>query len=102
MTIISQAITRLFDFRLLLLASLFLFASCAQVVRPTGGITDSKPPVVLNYFPENKTSNFHLNSFTIKFDEYFVVKDINKQWIISPPLKAAPDYKIKGKTLSFF
>jgi uncharacterized protein (DUF2141 family) len=99
MTITSQAITRLFDFRLLLLALLFLFASCAQVVRPTGGITDSKPPVVLNYFPENKTSNFHLNSFTIKFDEYFVVKDINKQWIISPPLKAAPDYKIKGKTL---
>jgi hypothetical protein len=76
-----------------------MLASCAQVVRPTGGKTDSSPPVVLGFFPENKTINFTGNSFSIKFDEYFAVKDINKQWIISPPLKATPEYKIKGKTL---
>lgn len=76
-----------------------LVASCAQVVRPTGGKTDNNPPKVLKYLPENKSLNFNQKSISILFDEFFTVKDINKQWIISPPLKKMPDYKIKGKLL---
>jgi uncharacterized protein (DUF2141 family) len=79
---------------------MLLLASCAQVVRPTGGKTDTKAPEVIKFLPENKSLQFKQKSFIIQFDEFFVVKDVSKQWIISPPLKSSPEYKIKGKTLT--
>jgi uncharacterized protein (DUF2141 family) len=85
---------------LLLGFMLLLWASCAQVVRPTGGKSDVKAPEVLKYLPENNSLEFKQKSFSIQFDEFFVVKDVSKQWIISPPLKSIPEYKIKGKTLT--
>jgi uncharacterized protein (DUF2141 family) len=78
----------------------FLLAACAQVVRPTGGKTDTSPPKVLKYLPENNTLQFNGKGFSIQFDEFFTVKDVSKQWIISPPLKNTPEYKIKGKILN--
>jgi hypothetical protein len=83
-----------------IIALLLLFVACAQVVRPTGGATDSKAPQVLKYLPENKSLAFKGKSFSILFDEFIVVKDPNKQWIISPPLRALPEFKIKGKMLT--
>lgn len=76
-----------------------IITSCAQVVRPTGGKTDNNPPKALKFLPENKSLSFSQKSISILFDEFFTVKDINKQWIISPPLKRMPEYKIKGKLL---
>lgn len=81
-------------------AVLMLYAGCAQVVRPTGGASDRKAPEVVKFIPENKSLQFKGKSFSILFNEYFVVKDPNKQWIISPPLKQTPEYKIKGKMLT--
>lgn len=79
---------------------ILLFAACAQVVRPTGGKTDSESPQVVKYLPENKTLNFNGKAFSIQFNEFFVIRDVSKQWIISPPLKTTPEYKIKGKLLT--
>jgi len=79
---------------------IILFTGCAQVVRPTGGQADIKAPEILRYLPENKTLQFNGQTFSIEFNEFFVVKDPNKQWIISPPLKQTPDYKIRGKLLT--
>lgn len=77
-----------------------LLSACAQVVRPTGGKTDSNPPKVLKYLPENKSLHFNSKTFSMQFDEFFTIKDVSKQWIISPPLKNTPEYKIKGKMLT--
>lgn len=77
-----------------------LVAACAQVVRPTGGKTDTEAPMVMKYAPENKSLQFKSKTFSIQFNEFFVVRDVSKQWIISPPLKSTPEYKIKGKTLT--
>lgn len=77
-----------------------LLTSCAQVVRPTGGKSDTEAPIVLKYLPENKSLQFRSKTFSILFNEFFVVKDVSKQWIISPPLKNTPEYKIKGKLLT--
>jgi hypothetical protein len=85
---------------LVLVVQLILMVSCAQVVRPTGGPTDNKAPQVLKYLPEDKSLAFKGKSFSILFDEFIVVKDPNKQWIISPPLRNLPEYKIKGKMLT--
>ncbi len=78
---------------------LLLINSCAQVVRPSGGEQDRKPPQILKISPENKSLNFKGNTISIVFDEYFKIVDASNQWLISPPLKYTPEYKIKGKTL---
>ena len=82
-----------------LIATVCLAVSCAQVVRPTGGKTDNTAPKVISFLPENKSLQFRGKSLSIMFDEFFTVKDVSKQWIISPPLKKMPEYKIKGKLL---
>ena len=76
-----------------------LLSQCAIVVKPTGGPKDVTPPKVLSYTPDNKSTGFRSNKIRITFDEYFQLKDLNKQLIISPPLKHAPQTLIKGKTL---
>jgi uncharacterized protein (DUF2141 family) len=83
-----------------LTATVCLAVSCAQVVRPTGGKTDNAAPKVISFLPENKSLQFKGKSLSIMFDEFFTVKDVSKQWIISPPLKKMPEYKIKGKLLT--
>jgi uncharacterized protein (DUF2141 family) len=82
------------------MAVLCFVVSCAQVVRPTGGKTDNNAPEVVRFLPENKSLQFKGKSFSILFNEFFTVKDVSKQWIISPPLKTMPEYKIKGKLLT--
>lgn len=74
-------------------------SGCAQVVAPTGGPKDVTPPKVLTYSPGNKSALFHENKIDITFDEYIQLKDLSKQFIISPPLKHLPVPVIKGKTL---
>lgn len=83
-------------FYALLLAVLF---SCAHPVSPGGGPKDMKPPEVLACFPENGSANFGVDRFTIDFDEFVVLEDVQNQALISPPLNETPDFKIKGKSL---
>ena len=83
-----------------LLFAVLIVTSCAQVVRPTGGKSDNAEPEVVKFLPDNQSLNFKGKAFSIEFNEFFTVKDINKQWIISPPLKTIPEYKIKGKMLT--
>jgi hypothetical protein len=78
----------------------FLFFSCAQVVPPGGGPRDVKSPEAQKFSPPNGSNNFNQQEFSIYFDEFFSIKDQAAQWIISPPLKNAPDAIIKGKKLT--
>lgn len=78
---------------------LLLTASCANPVAPTGGPKDEKPPTILKTVPLNQSTNFTGNEISIYFDEYINLKDISTQLIISPPLKEAPEFKVKGKRL---
>jgi len=73
--------------------------SCARPGSPGGGPKDKDAPVVLSTFPENGSANFNTDKFTIEFDEFIKLADIQKQALISPPLFKQPDFKIKGKSL---
>lgn len=72
---------------------LFLFAlitfSCARVGSPVGGSKDTIPPVVVGSNIDSSRINVprDIKELRIDFDEYINLKDINKQLIISPPLK---------------
>ena len=86
------------SYLLLLLAGLLL-AGCAQVVKPTGGPRDIEPPKIVESTPQNYSPGFASDRIILKFDEFIQTKDLNKQMIISPPLKYKPVVKVKGKYL---
>lgn len=79
---------------------MILLASCAQIVSPGGGKRDSNPPRVLKYTPDSAKIGFNSKSIEINFDEYIQLKDLNNQFIISPPLNKTPDVAVKNKTLT--
>lgn len=73
-----------------LLTSLLLLTNCAKRGTITGGDKDTIAPKIINSVPGNFTTNFKGNEIKINFDELIKVKDINKQLIISPPMKKQP------------
>jgi len=85
---------------LCLLSSIFcLLFSCAQQGSLTGGAKDEKPPEVVSSVPANFTTHFKSDHIEISFNEYFDLKDIAKQLVVSPPMTKKPDFKVKGKKL---
>ena len=85
-----------FIFRLLFL---LLWTSCAIQVPPGGGEQDKEVPKVVKSEPENFGTNFKGKSFSITFDEFIQLKDVQSQLLVSPPLSQFPEVKIRKKTL---
>ncbi|WP_298531122.1 Ig-like domain-containing protein [uncultured Algibacter sp.] len=73
-----------------------LFINCANRGRPEGGPKDETPPVILSSSPENYSTNFEGNEIKVYFDEYIKIKDLQKQLIISPPMKTQPEVSPLG------
>lgn len=71
--------------------SLILMASCAKRGTITGGTKDTLAPVLNASWPKNRTTNFNGNEIKLVFDEYVKLKNLNKQLIVSPPLKNQPE-----------
>jgi len=78
---------------------LFLLASCALQVPPSGGNKDTTPPKALKFTPENYSVNFPKTDIRITFNEFIQLKDIAAQLIVSPPLKYTPETKVRSKSL---
>ncbi len=72
---------------------------CANPVTPSGGPKDTTPPAFLKSEPPPFTTYFHSKTIRLYFDEYVQLKDVQKNLIISPPMKSEPDLKIKGKSV---
>ncbi len=69
---------------------IFLFFSiinCAKKASPTGGPKDTIPPVLISASPKLNTTFFDKEEVKFIFNEYVTLNDIDKQLIISPPLK---------------
>ena len=85
--------------RFILFSLLAILGSCAQIVNPTGGAKDDKPPVVTETKPDNQSTSFAKNKIIIRFDEFIQLNNPDDQIIISPPLGVKPTFVNKGKTL---
>ena len=68
-----------------------IMASCAKRGSITGGSKDTLAPVLNASFPKNLSTNFKGKEIKLVFDEYVKLKNINKQLIISPPMKNQPE-----------
>ncbi len=72
------------------------FTKCARKGSPSGGPIDSISPVMVIAKPEYKSVNFKEKKIKLSFDEFIRFKDLNKQLIISPPMKNAPIISPQG------
>jgi len=74
---------------LLLFIICFLVHSCARVGSPVGGPKDSLAPKFLGSNIDSTRINVKrdIRELRLDFDEYITLKDINKNLIISPPIK---------------
>ncbi|MDR6372773.1 uncharacterized protein (DUF2141 family) [Chryseobacterium bernardetii] len=74
---------------LLLLVICFLVHSCARVGSPVGGPKDTLAPKFLSSNIDTTRINVKrdIHQLRLDFDEYVTLKDINKNLIISPPIK---------------
>ncbi|TDE06555.1 Ig-like domain-containing protein [Flavobacterium hiemivividum] len=78
------------NLRYISLLLLIVIASCAKRGSITGGLKDTIAPVLKTSFPENFSTNFKGDEIKLTFDENIKLKNLNKQLIISPPMKYEP------------
>lgn len=81
--------------------TLLILTSCAKRGFITGGDKDTLAPRITSSYPENFKTNFKGNEIKINFDELIKVKNINKQLIISPPMKKQPIIVPQGNASKF-
>jgi uncharacterized protein (DUF2141 family) len=93
---LTKLYTNIFSFFFLLIVY-----SCANVSAPTGGAKDKISPKIENQIPINGTTNFTEKKLRIWFDEYVTVKDLNSEFLSSPPFKKVPKFLLKGKSVEF-
>lgn len=91
------------DYRILflLLFFAFFFTDCAKRGMPGGGPIDTIPPTFIRSLPDNYSRNFKAQEIRIYFDEFVRLKDLNKQVIVSPPLKNRPIISPQGNSARF-
>ena len=78
------------NYRFILFLLLFVCISCAKKGSITGGLKDTIAPTLKISFPENFSTNFKGNQIKLTFDEYIKLKGLEKQLIVSPPMKNEP------------
>ncbi|MBC7640858.1 MAG: Ig-like domain-containing protein [Flavobacterium sp.] len=78
-------------YKYLFLFLLIISASCAKRGSIDGGRKDTLAPVLKMSFPKNGTVNFTGKEIKLVFDEYVKLKGVEKQLIISPPMKQNPE-----------
>ena len=78
-------------FKFLFFLSILIFAtSCARTGRPEGGPKDEEAPLFVTANPPYESINFDKKEIKIEFNEYVKLKNLNKQLVISPPMKNPP------------
>ena len=79
--------------------STVLLLQCASIQSPSGGKKDTNPPTVLSSIPKQAETMVKPSMIQIQFDEFFVLKNLANELLISPPLNEAPIISQKGKSL---
>lgn len=74
-----------------------MFTRCASTAAPLGGPKDSLPPLVVRMVPEDMTTDFTGRRIFIEFDEYVQIKNLQKEFYVSPSLKRTPTVTVRGR-----
>ena len=82
-----------------ILCMIALVAGCAQVRSISGGEKDTTAPKVIASFPPSNSIRFTGNGFELAFDEYVQLRDLQKELLVSPPLKKLPKVKVRQRSV---
>lgn len=82
-------------------AVLLVASQCAKRGSPSGGEKDITPPAVVKAEPPNNSLHFAEKKFRIYFNEYVLLKNIQQQLIVSPPLQYPPEIYPRGSASKF-
>ena len=78
-------------FKILLFTVISLVTvSCARTSRPDGGPKDETAPLMVVATPPYENINFDVAKIKLSFNEFIKLKNLNKQLVISPPMKYPP------------
>ncbi|WP_170110357.1 Ig-like domain-containing protein [Flavilitoribacter nigricans] len=79
---------------------IWLLHSCATPTAPQGGPRDETPPqIVEEESTPNLQTNFEKQTIELTFDEWVTLEQVRDEVIISPPLPADPEIKLKKRTV---
>ncbi|MCF6348932.1 MAG: Ig-like domain-containing protein [Flavobacteriaceae bacterium] len=81
---------RIFNVLMVTIFLIIFLSDCARRGRPEGGPKDEDAPIMTIAKPAHLTTNFKDDEIKIYFNEYIKLKDLQKQLIVSPPLKYPP------------
>ena len=88
---------KIFLLLVMLPALALIIKSCASPGPLSGGEKDIDPPVFLGSEPVMFSKNTEPKKVFMEFDEFLVLKDLNQNLLISPPLNEEPEIKLRGK-----
>lgn len=89
---VSKKIMSKYNIPFIFILFILSIVGCAKRGSITGGSKDTLAPILNSSFPKNLTTNFKGNEIKLVFNEYVKLKNINKQLVISPPMKRQPDF----------
>lgn len=72
---------------------------CAKIGTISGGPKDTTPPKMTGSNPALFAKNFKGHRIRIDFDEYIVLKDLDKEFNVSPPLRKQPKVWVKDRSV---
>ncbi len=81
---------------------LLLVIGCAKRGSISGGLKDTIPPVMKMSFPKNFSTDFKSKKIELTFDEYVKLKNIEKELLISPPMKNLPQITPSSASKTIF
>lgn len=76
-------------------------SECAKTGRPEGGPKDEEAPLFILANPPYESTNFNDNEIKLSFNEFITLKDLNKQFVVSPPMKNSPLIAPQGTPSKF-
>ncbi|OJV18172.1 MAG: hypothetical protein BGO30_04285 [Bacteroidetes bacterium 41-46] len=79
-----------------------LFQSCANTTAPpSGGVKDTLAPVLVKVTPDSNRVFFPLKGekIELKFNEFIVLKEAEKNIVVSPPQARRVEAKVRGKSV---
>lgn len=81
----------------LIVLTISMMHSCANMASPTGGLYDENPPVVLKTTPEFNSINVDKSIIEIFFDENIKIEKPSEKIIITPPQQNFPEISAVGR-----
>ncbi len=89
-------------FSFLFIIIVIAFIGCANQLPPGGGEVDTAPPIVVETYPLNGTTNFMDDYIELSFSEYIDKRSLSDALFISPSFDGVPEFDWSGTSVRIY